>query len=256
MLKGPQSLQGYTKKHKEQLTAELRRKTVVQAGIGAFLFGLAFVGVSAWSYFAVATLYSLGFLALGIVTGFLFGVPKVLTHSNDIGTAHSSVPVRPPDQNLSVNTNLEQISDWLTKIVVGVGLVQLGHIPDYVSRLTYFMAQVAVTHGGGTNNADNLQGVALGIVLYFPVLGFLFGTVLTRLVLAPAFNVADTALGGHSGEIAANADAIKADLAKANASNADAAIKADAIKADAAKGDAAAKADARSKLIRRHCCPV
>jgi hypothetical protein len=40
-----------------------------------------------------------------------------------------------------VNTNLEQISDWLTKIIVGLGLVQLRSVPDYLYKASVWMAQ-------------------------------------------------------------------------------------------------------------------
>ena len=36
------------------------------------------------------------------------------------------------------SSNLEQIADWLTKILVGVGLVQLGQISREGSRLVRF----------------------------------------------------------------------------------------------------------------------
>jgi hypothetical protein len=37
------------------------------------------------------------------------------------------------------NTNLEQVSDWLTKIIVGVGLVQIGRIVPALSKLAESM---------------------------------------------------------------------------------------------------------------------
>jgi hypothetical protein len=37
------------------------------------------------------------------------------------------------------NTNLEQVSDWLTKIIVGIGLVQIGHVVPALSKLAESM---------------------------------------------------------------------------------------------------------------------
>jgi len=45
------------------------------------------------------------------------------------------VPSANGQPGYSGNTNLEQISDWLTKILVGVGLTQLREIPGQVQRL-------------------------------------------------------------------------------------------------------------------------
>lgn len=58
--------------------------------------------------------------AAGSFVGFLFGVPRA-GHSvtqESIETLRSEHPYLP-------NTNLEQISDWLTKIIVGVSLVEI-----------------------------------------------------------------------------------------------------------------------------------
>ena len=54
--------------------------------------------------------------AVGAFLGFLFGIPRTLQGNTTPG----------PDEiaDYRPNTNLEQISDWLTKILVGVGLVK------------------------------------------------------------------------------------------------------------------------------------
>lgn len=49
--------------------------------------------------------------------GFVFGIPR-------INTTDAVVIGRPP-RLVRPNSNLEQISDWLTKILVGVSLTQL-----------------------------------------------------------------------------------------------------------------------------------
>ena len=51
--------------------------------------------------------------AAGAFSGFLFGIPRVL-QSDHLASQESS--------RVLSNSNLEQISDWLTKILVGVGL--------------------------------------------------------------------------------------------------------------------------------------
>jgi hypothetical protein len=66
---------------------------------------------------------------VGLLGGFLFGIPR-------------SVPVGAgPDDHThgshAVNTKLEQISDWLTKILIGIGLVELARISGYLDALVH-----------------------------------------------------------------------------------------------------------------------
>lgn len=83
-----------------------------------------------------------------------------------------------------VNTNLEQISDWLTKIIVGIGLVQLGKMPEYVNRLgDYF--------GDCFGDAPGNAAIAVVVIIAFLVLGFLVGYLITRLYVTGAFKRAE-----------------------------------------------------------------
>ena len=90
-----------------------------------------------------AVLWALAYFTVGATIGFLFGIPRVLqqdvtpARSSDAGAAPS---VTSATYNLRVNTNLEQISDWLTKIFVGLGLVELQRVPDHLNRAATFIA--------------------------------------------------------------------------------------------------------------------
>jgi hypothetical protein len=87
------------------------------------------------------------------------------------------------------NTNLEQISDWLTKILVGVGLTQLNSLPERFESLAAFIAPgyVEVAHP---------DVVAIGLVVHFIVCGFMLSYLWTRLYLGSALREADlTAFG-------------------------------------------------------------
>jgi hypothetical protein len=105
------------------------------------------------------------------------------------------------------NTNLTDISDWLTKIIVGVGLVQLGKIRALLKSAATFVAAGLVDSkksnadagvpvnaplgnagaAGPINNPApntvNLSSIALGIILYFLVVGFLSSYLLARIWL-------------------------------------------------------------------------
>lgn len=127
------------------------------------------------------------FLGLGLLLGFIFGVPRSAQETAAPAApapATGAPTVGGDKQRLKVNTNLEQISDWLTKILVGVGLTQLSDIPTKLNELAGFIAK-----GLGGTDADRL--FATGVVLYFFVCGFFSGYLLTRLFLAGAFLIAD-----------------------------------------------------------------
>jgi hypothetical protein len=75
------------------------------------------------------------------------------------------------------NTNLEDISDWLTKTFVGVGLTQLFAVPHYLWQV----AGQFNSHGFGWENHGQL--LALALLLYFGPGGFWLGYVGTRTIL-------------------------------------------------------------------------
>jgi hypothetical protein len=129
--------------------------------------------------FAVGFLASGGALAAGAFTGFLFGIPRAISGAErPVGSVASG-----PGATYRVNTNLEQISDWLTKILVGVGLVQLSEIAAGARNLIGFVA--AGLNPGGPSDSDAV--VAASLLLYYCVVGFVVGYVTTRTVLLQLF---------------------------------------------------------------------
>jgi hypothetical protein len=84
------------------------------------------------------------------------------------------------------NTNLEQISDWLTKILVGVGLTQIDKIRQVTLQASAHIGQAL----GGTGTGEQF---ALVIMLYFLTCGFLFGYLWTRVFFAVTLIKADVA---------------------------------------------------------------
>lgn len=131
-------------------------------------------------------LWALGCLASGAFVGFLFGIPKILQGDRPANNAVAvqDSPAIAIDYRQRVNTNLEEISDWLTKIIVGLGLINLKNIPPQLNRLSNILA---TGMDGGTIN----QSFALSLIIYFLVIGFLFGYLSTRLFLSRAFALAD-----------------------------------------------------------------
>ncbi|WP_371480126.1 hypothetical protein [Kitasatospora sp. NBC_00315] len=122
---------------------------------------------------------------LGGGLGFLFGVPRMQA-GGSAQPGPAAVGAR-QDASYLPNTNLEQVSDWLTKVLLGVGLTQLGSLG---TRLHQLGAALAPALGGDPGTAP----FAAALVLYFLVLGFLAGWLATRLLLPRALSDADRAL--------------------------------------------------------------
>ena len=107
-----------------------------------------------------ALLWSLACLVSGAGLGFLFGVPKVVQEQHTAGKKDQVATDANNPQSSGfvyqqrVNSNLEEISDWLTKIIVGLGLVELAKVFDYFKR-------AATCIGASVGQAD-FAGQAFG----------------------------------------------------------------------------------------------
>lgn len=155
--------------------------------LSLLLLGFAiqyFAGGAGGEVLRAAAFLALASLVIGALLGFLFGIPRSLQDGDPAPSARSSgASVR---LRYGSNTNLEQISDWLTKILVGVGLTQLTHVPELLDRLgAYFGPAISATHGGS---------IAISMSVFFCVVGFLFSYVWTRLYMAAELARADASI--------------------------------------------------------------
>lgn len=119
---------------------------------------------------------------VGVLAGFVFGIPRTL----QLDTARSASEPDPRG-TYGANTNLEQISDWLTKILVGAGLVQLGALQGRLAEIGDTTAAAMGSAAAGNSV------VAQCIVLYFGICGFLLGYLWTRIYLTSEFSQLDRA---------------------------------------------------------------
>jgi hypothetical protein len=143
------------------------------------LVGLA--GITIYSFtidkasvFAVALVVAGGAFLTGGLLGFLFGVPRSLAGSETLPAEGAATG------GYRANTNLEQISDWLTKILVGVGLVELGTLIKNGRRLAEYLAPAL-------GDRPSSPSFAVAILILFAISGFLIFYLVTRLYLGPVF---------------------------------------------------------------------
>jgi hypothetical protein len=169
------------------------------------------------SIIGVAFLIAIAAFFSGGLLGFIFGVPRAQSHPSPSSPqpqttaspnpnppaaiqakpAQAAPSPAPPSSGPTLagqsryedNTNLEQISDWLCKILVGAGLTQLTALPGVLKRYAIFFAPGL---GGTTYHGEVF---AVGLLIFFTVCGFLVGYLWTRLHLGKALNDEIAAIG-------------------------------------------------------------
>lgn len=187
--------------------------------IAAVLIGV----VVAWRHGGQVTstlAWSGAVLGTGGLLGFLFGIPNrsnrqininqpgIAAVNTDINRAagvgiesQTGAAVPPPeakdaaslsqtgtksDEPARAESNLEQVSDWVTKLLLGGGLTQLQQIPGKIWELARWVA-VGIDPGASGALMDSHQSFACGLIIYFAILGFFSGYLITKIQLGDKF---------------------------------------------------------------------
>ena len=148
----------------------------VAIGIGlavVLLLGFSNEGFGARSAALTGVLLAGASMIVGGFIGFLFGIPRAKQGQTPPAGADAAT-----QREYLENTNLEQISDWLTKIIVGITLVQFDQIREMVTKIG---AQFGPAFIAG--DADVGSGIAVAVILYFAIIGFLFAYLWTRIFM-------------------------------------------------------------------------
>jgi hypothetical protein len=154
------------------------------------VFGFA-TGISGWTRAAnicVGLMTAGAACGVGGLLGFIFGVPyrressdgnreNAQNHEGILDARNSSSQYRP-------NAALEQISEWLSKMLVGAGLVELTSFPAKLDNLAKYISRGI---GGGTQ----AETFSLAALIYFATCGFIFGFIWARIFLKRWFTLAD-----------------------------------------------------------------
>lgn len=154
---------------------------------GGILLGLIFLcafGISLHSLYDLAVAVFLAFAcsAVGAIAGFVFAIPRSIQGANDSQSASQKGGTAP---KYTANTNLEQISDWVTKIFVGLGLTEIGTIPSKLTSLAEYSAKAF--------NAPTVQpSLVSAMQIYFAILGFMTTYLWTRIYLIQEFSRAES----------------------------------------------------------------
>jgi hypothetical protein len=137
--------------------------------------------------FVLSLLLAAACAVSGWLLGLLFGIPRSLARGNGNRAATSDTSTQQiaagAGTTSSVNTNLEDISDWLTKTLVGVGLTQFYSFPPFIWHIAGLLNEQGI---GWTNHGRLL---VLALFFYFTPGGFWLGYVGTRTILTELFNL-------------------------------------------------------------------
>jgi uncharacterized membrane protein len=140
--------------------------------LAANIAGFLGIWASRWAS-APAGFWGLMCLATGALIGFLFGVPRVALD------AARRVTHRP-------NSNIEVVSDWLTKTIVGVGLIEFHAIGGFVRNISAELGRALSLQAGEQVEAP-ATSFAQAVIIYFFVAGIIQGYLLTRMYLSAQF---------------------------------------------------------------------
>jgi len=157
---------------------------MIQAGVAALLLNAASSGQVRlfFSVSGVSLLLAGAAITFGGLVGFIFGIPR--SGNTDAGTGKSGKERE--GGGYRPNTNLEQISDWLTKILVGAGLTQLTVFPEKLQTLFEYAAEQMRGCGGCSSSVFSGS-----LIIFFFVSGFMYAFLWTRLNLAREMKRAD-----------------------------------------------------------------
>lgn len=153
--------------------------------IAFIVAGVVFIVLQKAAHIYIALILAAACLVMGALVGFLFGIPKFL-QSNRAQTSLTTAAYQ-----YLPNTNLEEISDWLTKIIVGLGLVQLKSIPLQLQQTSEYIAPKIAT---SVANQASTTTLVNSLIIYFPIVGFIGGYLITRMYLSGAIRKADLGL--------------------------------------------------------------
>jgi hypothetical protein len=139
--------------------------TAAMVGVSALLTvstsrngGIADVGVG-----VTAFLLFLAAAAVGSALGFLFGLPRARLTDQLTSTDSAHHDSRTPSSHYLANSNLIKVSDWLTTIVIGLGLVNLGSaVPALRTLAAALQAPLGGAPYAGAIGISTLIGGCIG----------------------------------------------------------------------------------------------
>jgi hypothetical protein len=159
-------------------TALVRRSNyLIVLGFGLPAFGLGMILLYALAapgsgkeHIGIAFLVSFTAFLVGALGGFLLGIPRVVSS----GEARRNANMR-----YAPSTNLAEVSDWLTKLLLGAGLVQLTRLGAPIGSLIDSIARGLSAQPAVHGSLESAQVMAGAILFGYTAVGLLDGYLTT-----------------------------------------------------------------------------
>jgi hypothetical protein len=133
----------------------------------------------------VALLVAGSCFVFGGFIGFLFGIPK---------SAAEGLSIKDGRGRLVPNTNLEQVSNWLTTIIIGLGLTQVLTIARNVWVISNGIGESFQTTVINNDESKIISVIFATIIVYYFILGIFFAYYVARTFLPLAFQHTESEL--------------------------------------------------------------
>jgi hypothetical protein len=170
------------------------------------LYG-AFGSADGWMVTGLAVAVSAAaFFAVGLI-GYLFGVPRSrrvtlippADPDGEIGRRDTPPEMRDEGGPYYLdNDNLVDVSDWLTKIIIGIGLVELGELVGFVGNTGAAIGAEVPDLAGG-------KSIFVALIVFQGAAGFVFFYLWSRVYMPHLFTLANARARSHEERLAVEA---------------------------------------------------
>lgn len=125
------------------------------------------------------------YFSSGIVLGFIFGIPKKYQNkTSSVQVDANGQPVPSIDPTYTDNTSLEEISDWITKIIIGLSLTQFNNILEMMGESA---SNIRTSLESGLQlgaNRPDFYAFSYSLIVFYSVTGGIIGYLWTRIEFA------------------------------------------------------------------------
>jgi hypothetical protein len=123
-----------------------------------------------WNYLGTGLIAGLAAFLSGCLAGFLFGVPRAISSGQLRQQKDAAAPAYAPSSNLA------EVSDWLTKLLLGAGLVQLTRLGAPIGSLIDHVGSGLYRYHGDKAAAEVTAGALLFALAFAGILDGYIGT--------------------------------------------------------------------------------
>lgn len=160
-------------------STQLFLAAVALLGMGAHALSFAWEWTAMLRSLCLSAIVAGGCVSAGALLGFVFGIPRTLAAGKGEGNEGES------SSGTRSNTNLERVSDWLTGMIVGAGLIELDALLSTFRNVARTLAEGFAA--GDPTGEPFAYAYAMFLMVLAGVSGFLIGYIVTRRFLPLTF---------------------------------------------------------------------